>query len=66
MLNVGGEIHITHKTAYDPFSDWKIEKLAKYERLVLVGKKRIFFVCGVTQVIVRKEVMAGAQCDIVT
>ncbi|GAV90399.1 DUF2431 domain-containing protein, partial [Cephalotus follicularis] len=35
MLTYGnGEVHVTHKTAY-PFSEWKIVKLAKKNRLLL-------------------------------
>ncbi|KAL5079549.1 hypothetical protein RYX36_007970, partial [Vicia faba] len=35
LLNVGGEIHITHKTAH-PFSKWNIKNLAENERLSFV------------------------------
>lgn len=35
MLNVGGEIHITHKTAH-PFSNWNIKNLAENEKLLFI------------------------------
>lgn len=35
LLNVGGEIHITHKTAH-PFSEWNIKNLAENERLSFI------------------------------
>ncbi|KAL5079550.1 hypothetical protein RYX36_007971, partial [Vicia faba] len=40
LLNVGGEIHITHKTAH-PFSNWNIRNLAENERLSFV--EEVFF-----------------------
>ncbi|KAH7861021.1 hypothetical protein Vadar_020693 [Vaccinium darrowii] len=38
MLEKGGEVHITHKTAY-PFDKWEIEKLAEMVGLRLVAKE---------------------------
>lgn len=35
LVNVGGEIHITHKTAH-PFSKWDIKELARKEGLFFV------------------------------
>ncbi|XP_058725461.1 uncharacterized protein At4g26485-like [Vicia villosa] len=40
LLNVGGEIHITHKTAY-PFNNWNIKNLAEKENLSFV--EEVFF-----------------------
>ncbi|XP_010540158.1 PREDICTED: uncharacterized protein At4g26485-like [Tarenaya hassleriana] len=37
MIDVDGEVHITHKTT-DPFSRWDIEDLAEEESLCLVKK----------------------------
>ncbi|KAK7365002.1 hypothetical protein VNO80_13752 [Phaseolus coccineus] len=41
MLNKGGEIHITHKTAH-PFSKWNIKRLAKRQNLLLVGEEEFY------------------------
>ncbi|KAL3503667.1 hypothetical protein ACH5RR_038116 [Cinchona calisaya] len=41
MLEMFGEVHVTHKTAH-PFSKWEIEKLADKEGLRLVEKAYFF------------------------
>lgn len=41
LLNVGGEIHITHKTVY-PFSKWAIKSLAESQRLSFVEEVNFY------------------------